>query len=281
MLNDYYQNDEKYIRFTHHKTRGVKDYPFHLQDNTFEIYFFISGNVNYFIEKNIYPLSYGDLFVINNSEIHKASLLSDEAYDRIVVTFDPIIVQSFNSDNVNLLDCFVNRALGEQNKIILNKIQIEEISGIFNKLEKTNKDRSDSSKLAKLICLIELLIFLNNAFTKAETNKINTTLYEKLSPILEFIDENVAGDLSLQALENKFFVNKNYLSSLFKKTTGINIHEYIVLKRISKAKAMLAEGYNITETCQLAGFNDYSHFIRSFKSHVNTSPGQYRKNIRV
>ena len=280
MFHDYYQHDEKYIRITHFKIREVKDYPFHLQDNTFEIYFFISGKVNYFIEKNIYQLSYGDLFVINSSEIHKASLLSNEVYDRIVVTFDPKIVSLFNSDNMNLLNCFVNRALGEQNKINLNKIQIEKIIDIFKRLEKTNEARTDSSKLTKLMCLIELLVFINKAFSMPE---MNITLHGKHSPILEileFIDENVAGDLSLQTLGAKFFLNKNYLSSLFKKTTGINIHKYIVLKRISKAKALLAEGYNITETCHLAGFNDYSHFIRAFKSYVNTSPDQYRKNIR-
>jgi AraC-like DNA-binding protein len=166
---------------------------------------------------------------------------------------------------------------GERNKLQLNNVQIDRIMEIFSKLESASKDCSDASNLLKLTYLLELLIFINEAFTNTELHESNQLISKKLVPLLEYIGSNLNDNLSLQSLEEKFFINRYYLSSLFKKDTGVNIHEYIILKRISKAKVLLSEGYSITEVCQMSGFNDYSHFIRAFKLHVGISPGQYKK----
>ena len=232
------------------------------------------------MKKHVYPLKYGDLFVINSDEIHKASIQSSDAYERVIIMFDPAIPRIFNSDGIDLLNCFINRPKGEQNKISLSKIQIEELMGFFAKISAVDPDCSDTSKLLKLFYFIELLIFINKAFMNTKSDEDTRILSRKLEPILEYIDGNLGKDLSLRSLEDKFYINKFYLSSLFKKDMGINIHEYITLKRISKAKIFLSEGYSITEVCQMSGFGDYSHFIRLFKTFVGTSPGQYKKNMR-
>lgn len=276
MLSSYYTDVDSYIKYGHMKTNEIQDMSYHLQ-NMFEIYFFISGSVNYFIEKNVYQLKYGDLFVINNNEIHRATFRSGEGYERIVVMFEPEIVRLFSSNSFNLLDCFINRPKGEQNKIGLNKVQIDKIMEITAKMDSVFKVHSDASSLLKLAYLIELLVFINEVFNNTKSNESNQILSKKLVPILEYIDSNLNSDLSLHSLEEKFYINKYYLSSLFKKDTGVNIHEYIILKRIAKAKILLSEGYGITEVCQMSGFCDYAHFIRTFKLHIGTSPGQYKK----
>jgi len=57
----------------------------------------------------------------------------------------------------------------------------------------------------------------------------------------------------------------------------MNLHEYIIFKRVARAKKLLMEGKSVTETCHLSGFNDYSNFIRTFKRTVGISPGKYSK----
>jgi AraC-like DNA-binding protein len=49
------------------------------------------------------------------------------------------------------------------------------------------------------------------------------------------------------------------------------------LKRIALAKQYLIEGYNVSESCELSGFNDYSNFIRTFKNITGYSPTNYLK----
>lgn len=277
MLNCIHLIESNSIRYFRHKSKEAHDMAFHFQDQ-FEIYFFISGSVNYFIEKNVYQLKHGDLFVVNNNEIHKATFRSGDTYERIVILFDPELIRSFGSNSgLHLLDCFVNRPKGEQNKVSLSQPQIEEIMSIFSRFDMASIAGSETADFLRLAYLIELLVYINNAILHDQTKEDNQLLPQKLAPIIDHINSNLCGDLSLEALEEKFYINKYYLSSLFKKNTGLNIHEYIIIKRISKAKSLLCENLNIDEACQLSGFHDYSHFIRAFKQYVGVSPGRYKR----
>ena len=124
------------------------------------------------------------------------------------------------------------------------------------------------------------MIYINRIFAAAQGSSIKSITPEKLAPILAYIDENLENDLSLEAIGNRFFLNRFYLSKLFRKSTGSNLHEYIIYKRVSKARRLLSEGHSVTDTAALCGFNDYSNFLRMFKKSVGITPGQYRKNSR-
>jgi len=275
---DYYLNNSGYaINYGHTITSNPKGMDFHLH-NRFEIYFFISGNVNYFIEKKTYRLKYGDLLLMNSHEIHKPSFSPGEPYERIVIHFDPSIVRIFGSYGQELLNCFIKRPCGEKNRISLLENQSKEIMGYFNYIEKLNPD-DINSKILKLTRFIELLIFINRVFSITTPNNNYINVPDNLLPVLDYIDNNLEDNLSLKRLEEKFYFNRFYLSRLFKKSTGRSLHEYIVLKRISKAKALFSDGKRVSEACSMSGFNDYSNFLRMFKRIVGKTPGQYRKTI--
>lgn len=58
----------------------------------------------------------------------------------------------------------------------------------------------------------------------------------------------------------------------FKKETGYTLHNYIMQKRIFKAKKLIDEGCPITKASLLCGFTDYSNFLRAYKKIFNASP---------
>lgn len=274
-----YQNINKHIAYTHVKMK-TPNVNFHLHEG-FEIYFLISGDVNYFVEKKMYPLEYGDLMITNSREIHKPSFQSDKMYERIVLEFNPAIIQPFNSLEFDLLGCFINRPSGEQNKIKMNARQRHDVLELFNKIEQLNNSAYEGYEILKLNYLIELLVYINRMFKKIPQNKENTNIPEKLIPVLDHIEYNMESDLGLDSLESKFYINRFYLSKLFKKSIGSSIHNYILLKRISKAKTLLSDGFSVTDTCTKCGFNDYSNFLKMFKRTVGVSPGKYKSNCPI
>lgn len=276
MLETYYENISKAINYGRSRVDTPEDYEFHLH-NFFEIYFFISGDVNYFIEKKVYPLKYGDLLIINNHEIHKPTFRSRSPYERIVIHFEPEVVRLLSAPDFDLLNCFIHRPIGEQNKVALSPSQTEEILRLFYKIEHLENVKPAGWKVLKLTYFLEILVLVNRAFMNVPLEEDHTNIPEKLAPLLDYIDANLETDLSLEFLENNFYLNRFYLSRLFKKSTGSSIHEYILFKRISKAKKLLSEGHSVTETCMLSGFSDYSNFIRMFKKTTGISPGQYGK----
>jgi len=277
MLNLYYKNTEETINYNHSKVFNPPPADFHLH-NRFEIYFFIAGNVNYFIEKKVYHLKYGDLLIMNSHEIHKPSFPLGGLYERIVIHFEPSIPRLFGSPGFDPLNCFVNRPKGENNKLNLSKLQIEEMFKLLYRIENLGECGDSGSELLKLAYFIELLVYINKIFLSKKPEEENPNIPEKLIPILDYIDRNLESDLTLGSLSRKFYLDGSYLSRLFKNSIGNNLHEYIIFKRISRAKKLLSDGYSVTEACAVSGFNDYSHFLRTFKRTVGIPPGQYRKS---
>lgn len=275
MLDSYYADADHWLKFTHTRSFPLDTIEFHLH-NYFEIYFFIAGDVDYFIEKRVHLLKYGDLLLMNNHEIHKPTFRSQEAYERIVIHFEPELGRLLSAPGFNLLDCFLNRPKGELNKIKLSPSEVEELMGIFKRLETLTPHPPAGSETLRLSYLIEILVFINQVFLNIKPAADHGGLPEALIPILEYIDNHLDEDLTLDSLGHRFFMNQSHLSRLFKKGIGSNIHEFIIYKRISKAKKLLSEGYNVTDTCSRCGFNDYANFLRMFKRKVGVSPGRYK-----
>jgi AraC-like DNA-binding protein len=277
-----YSISNRYFHYSHRRTDNPSRMDFHLHER-FEIYFFISGEVDYFIEKKMYPLRYGDLLIMNSRELHKPTFLSNATYENIVVHFYPAVSEALGHlSSYPLLDCYTNRPLGEHNLIRLKPQQLDEALSLFHKIEQLPKDsQEEESGLLLSVYMVELLMLINRAFrsnlSPSPQESLSTGVNEKLAQVLDFIDTHLEEDLSLETLERHFFMNRYYLSRLFRRSTGSTIHEYILLKRIARAKKLLQDGRNVTDTCQQSGFNDYSNFIRMFKRFVGVPPGQYGK----
>lgn len=266
--------------FYSHVRSDIFNIDFHLHEG-YEVYFLIAGDVNYFVEKKNYPLKYGDLIITNPNEIHKPAFLSARPYERIFVQFTSRVPDMFRSEDYDLLSCFNDRPSGEKNKVTLTKLQLEDINKIFGKIEGAAKSLHPGSGVLKAAYFMELLVFVNRVFRDSRYIDEHEYLPPKLAPILEYIDSNTESDLTLNALESRFYINRYYLSRLFKKSTGMNIHEYVLYKRLLLAKRLLAEGRSVAEACQQSGFSDYSNFIRTFKRIVGVTPGRYRGNAAV
>ena len=279
MLDKYYKEPDAYISLQHNRNTPSVNHNFHLHNN-YEIYYLVSGDVEYFIEKKKYILSSGDILVINNNEIHRATFLSRALYERFVINVDPNFIKIFNLNGFSLLSCFENRQNGEQNRIHLSSQQAEDVEKIYMKLININHNKSEEASLLKLTCILELLVALNKAFSGTNADADYPNIPKALVPILDFIDKNLDAPLTLDVLSERFFLNGTYLSRLFKKATGSNLHSYILYKRISKAKKLLASGCNVTEACLKSGFGDHSNFCRMFKRTVGVTPGHYGRQMQ-
>ena len=100
-------------------------------------------------------------------------------------------------------------------------------------------------------------------------------IFERLSKILTLVME----DSWQPHLSEVFYINKFYLTRVFKEQFGISINNYILQKRITKAKQMLRFTDKTAEEIGLeCGLGAAYYFSRMFKSYEGISPGEYRKN---
>ena len=108
--------------------------------------------------------------------------------------------------------------------------------------------------------------------------------YEKYSylvrNVINYIDQHLAGDLSLSLLAKEFEKNASYLSNEFKKEVGDTLTNYIVKQRIQTAlRYFNTTGMSVSDVAVAVGFSDFGYFSKQFKKHVGISPSNYKKML--
>jgi two-component system response regulator YesN len=93
-----------------------------------------------------------------------------------------------------------------------------------------------------------------------------------------YIEENFAGNVSLEGAADHAGLNPNYFSVLFKKITGQNFSEYLTDCRMEEAKKLLrTTTKNLAEVGMAVGYKDAKYFSRLFTRTVGLKPNEYRK----
>lgn len=123
-----------------------------------------------------------------------------------------------------------------------------------------------------------LTSLLLSLMSETSLNSDNSRIKKyNISEIKDYLDDNYKKDISLHSLEDKFFINRFYLTRLFKNTYGITINDYIAHKRISKAKELIRfSKLNIEEIAMECGYADPNYFSRVFKKIEGISPHEYK-----
>lgn len=85
-------------------------------------------------------------------------------------------------------------------------------------------------------------------------------------------------ELSVNFLAQKFFLNKAYLCTVFKKETGKTLNDYIIETRMEAAKSLLQGDIHIYEISDMVGISNSNYFARSFKKYTGMSPSEYRED---
>ena len=98
------------------------------------------------------------------------------------------------------------------------------------------------------------------------------------SQVIEYINENYMNpNTSLNAAAEKFDVSDSHLSRVFKASTGKRFMEYLIYKRIEKAKELLVSSqHKVNDISSLVGYDNQISFMRIFKKYVGYTPSEYR-----
>lgn len=104
---------------------------------------------------------------------------------------------------------------------------------------------------------------------------------KELRMVLEDIDANLERDLSLHRLAGLAGRSLDGFIRVFKQSTGLPPHQFVLRKRIERAQALLGNpSLSLAEVALRAGFADQSHFSRMFHRQMGLAPREYRQALR-
>ncbi|MBB4955020.1 AraC family transcriptional regulator [Agrobacterium vitis] len=111
--------------------------------------------------------------------------------------------------------------------------------------------------------------------------KANITIKGGLSPILrhrliDYIETHLHLPITLQTLADIADLSPFHLQRMFQLSCGLSPHEWLLRRRLSKAKTLLATQDPIAQIASACGFSSQSHMTRAFKEVTGCTPSVYR-----
>lgn len=187
---------------------------------------------------------------------------------------------------MNLFDNFWSNTENLNVSLILVRRSCFELaSSLYFFYSEKNKD-NNQSRLDVLSMLLlkaekEEAIQYTYKFIFELFNNESKDDYDLIVQAKRYINANLSEDLSVSDIAASLSVTSNYFSRLFKKSTGQGCNEYIVEKRIEKAKVLLeTTNFKILKICEMVGYHDTNYFSLAFKKQTGIAPSNYRETIR-
>ena len=101
---------------------------------------------------------------------------------------------------------------------------------------------------------------------------------DKMRCVYEYIKAHYSENITLTLLEEIAGLNKFALIRGFKSIYNTTPAAFALQVKVSEAKKMISQGYDVMDACMQAGFYDQAHFIREFKKMTGITPSEYAKS---
>lgn len=234
-----------------------------------KLLFLIEGSGGYIVEGQRYALQSGDVVLIPNGAVHRPDLDGDFPYQRVILYISPEYLRRTSTENSDLLSLFS----GETGYVL--RFGEKSRARLFSLVEALEQDLSSEGFGRDLLSQASLLRLLVELRRRQETEgALDAKLPQdpRIRQILAYIDSNLAEELEVDAIAQRFFLSKYHMMRLFRQETGSTLHLYITQKRLQMARELIQGGMKATQACYQSGFRSYSAFTRACEKHLGTTP---------
>lgn len=101
-----------------------------------------------------------------------------------------------------------------------------------------------------------------------------------LRQAIEYINNNLAEDLTVSEIANELEMSQYYFSRLFKQSIGVSPYQYVMQQRIERAKYLLrSSALSVAAIASQVGFSNQNQFTIQFRKLAGTTPSGYRKQL--
>ena len=135
-------------------------------------------------------------------------------------------------------------------------------------------------------CLLDMLVYemlrtVPYHFISEETKRVSQRRMDRLSGILDYIDENYTHRILLSDICEREDLSLTYLSHFFRENLNQSFQEYVTGLRLNRAKEILAgEDRHLLDVCMESGFSDPRYLNRAFLEREGCTPREYRSRVR-
>lgn len=244
---------------------GIKN---HAHKSYYHLFYFVKGKSIFWINDKKFDVVPGICFLMPPGTFHGLEAPTEEDLQAYEIKFeisDPYLLKHLTEEII----------LVDEGDFIKTCVEFVQRNGLSHTPEK-------QSRVNHFLCALLLHLAGNNADPHQKNSElIDTSNYSPaVIDIISYVETNYMHHLYLDEIAQHVEYNRNYMCLLFKKDTGITVVDYLNYVRIRKAcEYILYSDISFSQICYRVGFVSLSHFNRTFKKLVGTTPSAYSKMV--
>lgn len=243
-----------------------------------ELGFCLSGSGFFYFGDKRYAVSPGDVFVVNNRELHIAESNPADPSRYLFLNFDPALLLP---DDRLLLLPFFYRSDSFDNRIPASWPAAAELAQLMRTVHgelERKEDGYDSMVKSALLRIGVLLLRIYSARMPDREWREATASFGKLRTMLEFAETRFREPLQLSDLAEYMGMTADAAGRLFSRLVGSGFSAYLRKLRLNEAKRrLLGTDEDVTAVCFDSGFQSLSSFYRLFAEDAGCTPQAFRE----
>ena len=244
-----------------------------------EFLYFRRGGARILCGDRSFIASSGDLILINPYELHRVNYHTGEPhYDCIMI--DASLYRDAHQGicDTRYFDLLSDTHACFDNDLARDPELISHITALRQELEARGVAYELSVKahvFAMFVCLFRGHVRSRTTFRQMVDN---IERYERIKPVLEYMRQNLAEPIRLEALAKQCNVSPAHFCRLFRQITGTTPVQYLTTLRLHQAAALLRRtDRSISQIAAEVGFDDVGYMSRCFKKQFGMTPTQVKR----
>jgi AraC-like DNA-binding protein len=276
MTELHYENSAKTLSVSHRiaLSHNMPESHFH---STYEIYYLMSGQREFFIKDRTILAPEGHIVIIAPNILHRTMNARKPKHERFIVNIHESMMTAAYGERPEILRPLLEReylvfACSPQDRLFIDEL----VRNILRELEQ----RPAGFEMYVHTLVLQMLIVCSRHIRDRQLEPMTSPspMHDRISEIVRYMNRHYMDDLSLQQMAEKFYISPYYLSRLFKEATGFTFVEYLNHVRVKEAKKLLeSSSLKVNQISRKVGFGSVTHFGRVFKEISGHPPLYYRK----
>jgi AraC-like DNA-binding protein/mannose-6-phosphate isomerase-like protein (cupin superfamily) len=238
------------------------------------------------IEGGNYPVSAGDVFLLQGSQRHafrkrEDMVLFNVMYDARHISLPAAELRRIPGYNaLFVLEPTCRSRHNFTSHLHLERAALAHAEAMLHAMVHESVNRPVGYEASLLDNLVGLMIFLSREYSSIKTTNGRALL--RMGQLIGLLEREYARRWRLCDLATEAHMSESSLLATFKEATGQSPIDYLIRLRIQRAAELLCRGADsISDVAFAVGFEDSNYFSRQFRRTMHTSPREYRRRFAV